>query len=202
MAKAVSGLYIYGENMSNELHITSPIPPSVNHYMGYRAILKNGKPMAIPYKTAKAVSFCKDFAKIVEEAVDEQGWNLPIDSGRHIYVDAVFYFPRLRMDCNNYWKVLLDTITDTQLIWKDDDIVCERAQAIYYDAQNPRIELVIHPVDYIGVFENASQLEEFESRCIGCTRYARNCSILRQAKTGKIQSEIQSGNCEKYKEKK
>ena len=188
--------------MADELHITAPFPPSVNHYMGYRAILKNGKPMAIPYKTAEAVSFCKKFAKIITSAVNEQGWDVPLDSNKHIYVDALFYFPRLRMDCNNYWKVLLDTITDTQLIWKDDDIVCERAQGIFYDAVNPRIELTIHPVDYIGVFENASQLDQFESRCIGCTRYARNCSILRQAKAGKIQDDVDGNVCMKYKAKK
>ena len=102
------------------------------------------------------------------------------------------------MDCNNYWKVLLDTITDTKLIWDDDNVVCERAQAIYYDAKDPRIELTIKPVDYIGVFENASQLDEFESNCTECTKYNRNCSLLRKAKEGRIQDEIQLNKCEKF----
>ena len=184
-----------------ELHVTSPIPPSVNHYMGYRAILRGGKPLAIPYKTSDAVTFQKEFTSILEQAVAEQHWESDADSSTHYYVDAVFFFPRTRMDCNNYWKVLLDTITDTNLIWHDDNVVCERAQAIYYDSANPRIELTIRPVEYIGVFDNASQLEEFESKCIGCTRYERNCSILRQAKEGRIQSEINNYICSKYKKK-
>lgn len=182
----------------SELHITSPIPPSVNHYMGYRAIMRGGRPLAVPYKTADAKAFQKDFAEIVADAVKNQGWETIDDIKQHFYVDALFYFPRKRMDCNNYWKVLLDTITDTQLIWQDDNVVCERAQGIYYDTKNPRIELTIRPVDYIGVFDNASQLEQFESNCIGCSRYTRNCKILRQAKEGRIQEEIINGSCSKF----
>lgn len=184
------------------LQVISPIPPSVNHYMGYRAILRGGKPLAIPYKTAEAKTFQKLFMGIVRKAVKTQGWERPHDTKQHFYVDAVFYFPRTRMDSNNYWKVLLDAITDTQLIWEDDNVVCERTQAIYYDAENPRIELAIHPVDYIGVFKNSSQLDEFESNCIDCTRYKRNCKILRQAKEGRIQNEIKNNMCDKYKKSK
>ena len=188
--------------MNTELRITAPIPPSVNHYMGYRAVLKKGKPLAIPYKTAEAVAFCKEFADTVKQAVHEQGWDVPLDGSKHVYVDAVFYFPRTRMDCNNYWKVLLDTITDTQLVWRDDSTVCERAQAIFYDTQNPRIELTIHPVEYTGVFFDSNEFDEFESRCKTCVRYTRNCSLLSKAMEGRIQNEIQNGVCAKHKEKK
>ena len=94
---------------------------------------------------------------------------------------------------------MLDAITDTGLIWIDDNVTCERVQRIYYDSSNPRIELEIYPVEYIGVFDNASQLEKFESRCIGCNRYKRNCSILQKAKEGRIQEEIQDLVCKKYK---
>ena len=181
-----------------ELHITSPIPPSVNHYMGYRAIMRGGKPLSVPYKTADAKAFQKEFTDIVVGAVRDQGWETTKNIKQHFYVDALFYFPRKRMDCNNYWKVLLDTITDTKLIWEDDNVVCERAQGIFYDAKNPRIELTIKPVDYIGVFDNASQLEQFESNCIGCSRYDRNCKILRQAKDGRVQEEIKNGKCVKF----
>lgn len=169
--------------------------------MGYRAVLKNGKPLSVPYKTGEAIAFQKLFKRYLYAAVEEQGWDKPESDNQHFYIDAVFYFPRKRMDCNNYWKVLLDTITDTQLIWKDDDVVCERAQAIYFDKDNPRIELTIHPVEYIGVFNNASHLEEFESKCIVCGRYARNCKILQRAKEGRIQCEIVDGQCSNFKQK-
>ena len=188
----------------NILYVTSPIPPSVNHYMGYRAIMRRGKPLSIPYKTAEAKAFQKEFAEILENAVKTQGWNVEKENikqhiKQHFYVDALFYFPRTRMDSNNYWKVLLDTITETKLVWDDDNVVCERTQGLYYDAKNPRIELTIKPVDYIGVFDNTSQLEEFESNCIECTRYARNCKILRQAKEGRIQDEVENNVCSQFK---
>ena len=33
------------------LKLTSPLPPSVNHYTGVRTIMKNGKPMSMVYET-------------------------------------------------------------------------------------------------------------------------------------------------------
>lgn len=182
-----------------ELHLISEIPPSVNHYLSYRAIVKNGKPMAMSYKTQEASRYRKDFSKYVSREVVRQGWCLIPDKRQHFYVDAVFYFDRIDRDCNNYFKVMLDAITDTKMIWLDDNVVCERVQRIYYDSENPRVELTIYPVEYIGVFDNASQLEEFTSTCIGCARYSGNCSILNRAKVGRIQSEIANGVCAKYK---
>lgn len=184
----------------NVLKLTSSIPPSVNHYLAYRTVMKGGKPLSVSYKTAEAVKFNKEFSEYVLHEIEAQHWEIDPNKTQHFYVDAVFYFPRIDMDANNYWKVLLDTITDTQKIWLDDNVVCERVQGIFYDSANPRIELVIKPVDYIGVFQNASQLEEFTSRCIGCNRYTRNCSILNKAISGKIQEDIVSGVCAKYKE--
>ena len=40
---------------------------SVNHYLAYRAIIKNGKPMAMSYKTQEAKKFQKDFTDYVKE---------------------------------------------------------------------------------------------------------------------------------------
>lgn len=188
-------------NMS-ELKLISAIPPSVNHYLAYRAIMKNGKPMAMSYKTPEAVKYREEFADYVCAEVGKQGWEHEVNKSQHFYVDAVFYFPQVDLDANNYFKVMLDAITDTQMIWADDNVVCERVQAIYYDSDNPRVELTIHPVDYIGVFENASQLEKFKSNCIGCKRYKRNCSLLKRAIEGRIQKEIHDGLCDVYQEAK
>ena len=41
--------------MSDVLKLTSPLGVSVNHYLAYRAIMKNGKPMAMSYKTPESV---------------------------------------------------------------------------------------------------------------------------------------------------
>lgn len=184
----------------DELYLTSVIPPSVNHYLAYRAILKNGRPMAMSYCTPEASKYKKDFSQYVAQEVIRQGYNLEPNGSRHFYVDCDFFFPRMNMDCNNYYKCMLDAITDTKMIWLDDNVVCERANSIRYDTDNPRIELHIYPVTYIGVFDNAARLEEFKSRCIGCTRYGRNCSVLKNAILGKVQKEVHDNMCEKFKE--
>ena len=183
-----------------ELRLTSPMPPSVNHYTGVRTVMKNGKPLSMVYETKEAKDYKKNFKKIIEEQVELQGWNHEVNDTQHFFVDAVFYFDRIDKDAANYEKCLSDSITETQLIWKDDNVTLFRPQRIYYDSQNPRIELCIHPVDYVGIFNNHEQLHQFEEKCKKCKRYARNCSILNKAKEGRIQEEIQDMICGKYKE--
>lgn len=184
----------------NVLRLTSPIPLSVNHYLGTRAILKNGKPMAMVYETGEAKKYKKDFIKYIHEQIKEQNWGLSVNPSQHFYCDCVFYFDRIDKDCNNYFKLLLDSITESELVWIDDNVVCERVNRIYYDSSNPRIELEIYPVDYIGIFDNQEQLEHFEDKCKMCKRYKRNCSILNKAKEGRIQEEICGLECYKYSE--
>lgn len=160
--------------------------------------MRNGKPLAMSYKTREATKYQQDFIKYVRQQVFAQKWRPLHDKYQHYYVDAVFYFPRIDMDANNYWKCMFDAITETGLIWVDDNVACERVQRICYDSKNPRVELTIYPVDYVGIFDNVSQVESFESICLGCSRYKRNCSILANAKQGRYQDEIQDGKCLKY----
>lgn len=184
--------------MTQKLLITSPIPPSVNHYTAHRVVMKCGKPLAIVYKTKEAVAYQSEFKAIVMQAVREQGWKTDLDNPRHVYVDAIFYMDKKHRDCNNTWKCMLDAITETELVWKDDDIVCERVNKIVYDAANPRIELCIHYVDYVGIFDNEDQLEAFKNaNCIGCRRYNRNCVVLRNAIEGRIQEGVNGCTCAK-----
>ena len=184
----------------NVLRLISPIPPSVNHYLAYRAILKHGKPMAMSYKTTEANRYQKNFAIYVKEEAKKQNWKISDNKFQHYYMDCLFFFPRVDMDANNYIKCLADAITDSGAVWIDDNQLCERIQNIQYSSNEPRIEITIRKVDYIGVFTDISQLENFESNCIGCRRYSRNCSLLQNAKTGKIQPEIYSGICKMRKD--
>lgn len=156
--------------------------------------------MAMSYKTSEATKYQKEFINYVKEEIRKQNYTLEPNKTQHFYIDAIFYFDRTDRDPNNYFKCMLDAITDTGLVWVDDNVTCERVQRIYYDSKNPRIELTIYPCDYIGVFDNASQLEQFEARCIGCSRYKRNCSILQKAKEGRVQEEINNGICIHQKE--
>lgn len=185
------------------LKLTSPLPPSVNHYTGVRTIMKNGKPISMVYETKEAKDYKKQFKKIIEDEVKKQNWNWSVNDTQHFYVDAVFYFDRIDKDAANYEKCLSDTITETQLIWKDDNVTLFRPLRIYYDNVNPRIELTIYPVDYIGIFNNQDELYRFEEKCRQCQRYKRNCSILKKAKEGRIQEEIDNSliefKCSKFK---
>ena len=48
---------------------------------------------------------------------------------------------------------------------------------------------------------NIDAIQKFENRCIGCTRYARNCSLLQKAIEGRVQDEIHDGVCLCYRRK-
>ena len=114
-------------------------------------------------------------------------------------MDVVFYFPRVDMDANNYFKCLADAITDTELVWIDDTQLCERVMGIYYDNKNPRMEIEIKPVNYKGIFPNQNTYEEFVCKCETCKRYKRNCSILTKSIEGRITEDIENLECQKYK---
>lgn len=187
-------------NKKQILNLTSPIPVSVNHYLSYRTVMKGGRPIAMSYVTSDAKKYKKQFTEYVRQQVNEQGWIMSDNKFQHYYVDTTFYFPRIDMDCNNYWKVIFDSITDAECVWLDDTQACERVQGIYYDTKNPRMELTIFPVGYIGIFDNRTQLDEFESNCFQCTRYRNGkCSILKKAIEGRIQEDVTDRQCNKYK---
>ncbi len=154
--------------------------------------------MTMSYKKPEAIKYQKDFANYVKKEAKKQGWVKSNNKFQHYYMDCIFYFDRVDKDANNSFKCLADAITDSEAVWIDDTQLCERVQGIYYDSENPRIEITIHEVEYIGVFNNASQLEEFESNCIGCKRYKRNCSLLKKAIEGKIQANIHDNKCDNF----
>lgn len=185
--------------MGQNLIFTSPIPPSVNHYLAYRTIIKNGKPMAMSYKTKEAKDYQKSIIKLIQEEVEKQGWKKSDNKFQHYYMDVLFYFPRIDMDANNYFKCLADAITDSELVWIDDTQLCERVMGIYYDSKNPRMEIEIKPVNYIGIFPKKDTYEQFICKCGTCKRYKRHCSILNKAKEGRISEDITSFECQKYK---
>lgn len=185
--------------MEQKLIFTSPIPPSVNHYLAYRTIIKNGKPMAMSYKTKEAKDYQKSIIKLIQEEVEKQGWKKSDNKFQHYYMDVVFYFPRVDMDANNYFKCLADAITDSELVWIDDTQLCERVMGIYYDSKNPRMEIEIKPVNYIGIFPDKEHYEQFVCKCKTCKRYKRNCSILNKATDGRISEDIVSFECRKHK---
>jgi crossover junction endodeoxyribonuclease RusA len=186
---------------TQHLNLVSPIPPSVNHYLAYRAIIKNGRAVCTSYCTTDAKKYKADFAQYVKGEVEKQGWKLDQNPSQHFYADTVFYFSTTASDANNCFKCMLDAITDSGMVWIDDNVVCERVQGIFYDSENPRVEICIHPVEYIGIFPNRRSFEAFEERCKTCSRFSRNCSLLRKAKEGRIQNDVSNEICTKYNKK-
>ena len=184
------------------LKFTSPIPPSVNHYLGWRAVMMHGHPTVVSYQTKEAKEYKEVLRKIVQESVREQCFVPDEIENRHYYVDCVFYFARIDQDSSNYDKCLLDAIKDTKLIWNDDNAALVRTQGVFYDKQNPRIEIEIRPVDYIGIFKSMREKDDFCSQCALCTRGNRVCSIRSDAVAGRVSDLIECGQCKKFKKKK
>lgn len=186
----------------NILKLVSPHPPSVNHYLAHRVIRKNNKMMVLTYKSEKAKSYQEKFARYVAQEAKKQNWIKSENKFQHYYVDCTFYFSRIDDDANNYFKCMLDAITDSNSVWIDDNQVCERVLGVFYDTKNPRVEITIYPVEYVGIFKNKKCLSAFEDKCVTCSRYGRNCSILKRAKCGYCVNEIDDKyNCNKFKEK-
>jgi len=152
------------------------------------------------YETADAKKYKKEFIKIIKEAVKKQEWIKSDNKFQKYYVDCTFFFPRIDMDSNNTYKLMLDSITESELVWIDDVQACERTQGIFYDSKNPRVQIEIRPVDFVGIFPTVEHLEEFESKCITCKRYKQGrCSIFVKACEGRVQDEIVDFVCNKFK---
>jgi Holliday junction resolvase RusA-like endonuclease len=193
------------DRLSNKLQLISPIPPSVNHYLGYRAVPKKTKEgkikyIVVAYLTKEAKEYKKYFSEYAKKEVKKQGWDKEQTRNKHYYMDCTYYFPRKDMDEQNYPKCLSDALNGIAYI--DDNFILTRTNAIYYDRENPRIEIEIYPVEYIGIFRNDEELKQFEDKCKTCKRYKNNCSILKNAKEGIIQKEIDNLVCSKYNKNK
>ncbi|MCP1159260.1 RusA family crossover junction endodeoxyribonuclease [Bacillus infantis] len=175
--------------MVKQLKLTvQGIPPSVNHYMGYRGVRKGNGCMVMAYTKPEANKFKKKFSTYAKEQVKLQEWDIESTRDIHHYVDCIFYFDRTDKDEQNYMKVLCDTLNGIAYI--DDKKVLTRTHEVFYDSANPRIEITIHPVTYRGIFPNELHMQQFEENCMTCKRYKRNCSILNKAKEGRVQGEI------------
>lgn len=186
------------------IKLTSKMPVSVNHYLGYRTIptKKNGKTihMVVPYLTKEAKEYKKYFAEYAEQEVKRQGWDIEQTRNKHHYMDCIYYFSRIDMDEQNYPKTMSDALNG--IVYIDDNFILTRTNYVFYDVKNPRVEIEIYPVDYTGIFPNDEELNEFEDKCKICKRFKRNCSILKAAKEGRIQDEIVDLVCSKFSESK
>lgn len=171
------------------------LPTSVNHIYGRNKfgstyLKKEGK----EYKTR--------MIKYIKEEVNKQSW-IKLDKGQYCYIDEIVYFNCAGRDADNLKKLQQDSISGSDVVWFDDTFALPRTNRVYIDSNNPRIELEITKVDFIGIFDNSELMDLFISRCKTCNRYKRNCSLLNNALEGRIQNEITKAEenwlCNKFK---
>lgn len=162
--------------------------------------------MVYMYETKEAKVFKKYFKKLLKDVVDAQGWDFSEDRNKFYTVDAVWFFDAQNRDSNNMWKIMLDAITETQLIWLDDRQTVERTLRIMYDTENPRVELNIKEAKWVGIFNSIGQHDEFiKANCEDCTKKLESCTIYRNALESRIKPmeiDMQSMECLKQKIKK
>lgn len=155
------------------------------------------------YETKAAKDYKKKFIKHIKEQVKLQQWQKSDSKFQKYYVDCTFFFPRIDMDSNNTYKLMLDSITESECVWIDDTQACERTQGIFYDSSNPRVIIEIRPVAFVGIFPTNEQLQTFRSNCITCSRYKDGrCSILVKILEGRIIEDVKDFVCGKFKIKK
>lgn len=192
-----------------KLELTLPVPTSINalyiNQYTYNPKSRRREPTGAKI-LSKEGELCKEQIQFhAKKQLSDQEWDYgwTEDKDSFLYQDAVIYFSRRGRDDNNIYKLLNDSLE--KISYDNDSRVLVRTQKILYDTANPRIELTLTPVDYVGVFTSKADAERFEDRCMGCTRFLKGrCSILVDSKAGTVREEIGDDKnpvCEKYKEK-
>lgn len=183
---------IEGDNIIKQLKLTLDLPQSVNYIYGRNKF-------GATYLKKEGKDYKERMIKYIHEEVEKQNW-IKVEN-RFLYMDEIIFSNRKGRDSDNFKKLQQDCITESSVVWTDDTWCLPRTQRLLIDKDNPRIELVITPCDFIGIFDNEQKLQEFKnSQCLQCNRYKRNCSILNNALEGKIQKEISKElRCSKFK---
>lgn len=179
------------------------LPPSANTYLGKRIDYSNGKPMIKIYETQQAKEYKTMVKKVVNRAIKEQNWETP-DENTYIICSIVIYKSQKHRDADNMFKCLLDAIKDTGIIY-DDCMIIPRVENVFIDSNFPRLKVTLSKSEKKGIFDNEIIFNEFvDNNCFSCTRYSRNCSILRKCLENRIIFEVDIKNmkCKSIKQKK
>ena len=185
-------------NIKKELKLILPLPKSVNALYGINRF-------GTKYLKREGKEYKKNTSKYIKEEVKKQGWK-KLEKGKYCYIDEVVYMNRLGRDSDNLKKLTQDAITESYSVWEDDTYCLARTNRVYVDSNNPRIELVITPVKFIGIFDNKKQMNEFIKICKNCSKYRNgSCSVLNDSINNKITKDVINingvFNCSKFKEK-
>jgi Holliday junction resolvase RusA-like endonuclease len=193
-----------------ELNLTVPVPTSLNKlYINEYRWSKNKYGKSSQRPTGRRIlskEGQKSKNQIQAEArvqMQDQEWDYDWTKEGYVYLDTIIYFSRRGTDDNNIYKLLCDALE--KIAYENDSRVLIRTQKIMYNPNNPRVEVKITPVSYIGMFDNRQHLDKFESVCKSCSRYRKgSCSILKDSINGTERKEVdvEINNCSEYKKKK
>lgn len=187
-----------------KLQMTLALPPSVNALYQNQAYRdKSGKFVSTGKRilTKQGRELKKVITMQSQQQSREQGWSKDELGDDYIYMDTVIYFNRKGRDSDNIYKALQDSMEG--VIYNNDSQVLVRTQRVMIDRENPRVEVTFTPVDFVGIFEDKADANDFVAKCMSCTRYRNGrCSIMQDSLEGVIRQEIEKQNCTEYKEKK
>lgn len=180
----------------NRIRFSTPLPPSVNDYLGYKVLWKRGRAVVFPYKKQKALDFMNLVAKKLATFVDNGEWKLT-DKNTYVICEVDVFLNKKRRDSDNLFKVLLDSINETEGLIYDDSLIIPRVRNVVIDVNNPRLEVELKVADKVGIFTSQEYKLFIENNCEKCSRYKRNCSLLKACIENKIKDEvnIESLNC-------
>lgn len=186
------------------MKLTLPLPVSINklyiNQSSYNPKTRSRVPTGKRIMSSEGKKVKNNIIKAAKEQMKNQQWDYELTKERYLYLDTYIYMNRLGRDDNNIYKLLNDSLE--KIVYDNDSRILTRTQKILIDTENPRVEVSLRPVEYIGIFDDEEKLHKFESNCMSCKRYARNCSILKKAKEGRIQEEINNElGCSKYNPK-
>ncbi|MGP0689804.1 RusA family crossover junction endodeoxyribonuclease [Priestia aryabhattai] len=174
------------------------LPISLNSYIRPSARIVNGKALVHMYETKESKDWKKRFQAYLKREVARQKWDIELTKEGHWTLECVFIQSRTNQDNNNYFKVLCDSLTG--IVIEDDKNVLVQTKRVLYDAKHPKFYAVLRPVDYIGIFNNKEAEAEFiVHNCSICNKKQDKCTILRKAREGRIQEDIEGNICKKRK---
>lgn len=93
--------------------------------------------------TQKAEQYIRKSRAIINESIDEQNW-VKQNNSTWYYADLIFFMPDRRVrDSHNMLKLLLDVMQG--IVYHNDYYIMPRIQAVEYDINNPRVDVLITP---------------------------------------------------------
>lgn len=190
-----------------KVELTLPVPTSINalyiNQFAYNPKTRKREMTGAKILSKQGEKRKAEIANAAKEQLQGQDWNYEWTKENFVYQDAVIHFARRGSDDNNIYKLLNDTLEG--IVYDNDSRVLVRTQRIVYDSTNPRVEVTITPVEFVGIFEDEAMAKEFELKCQSCTRYRNGrCSILQDSLIGTVREEVSSiynPVCNTYKEK-